>query len=1741
MKRSKILLVVIAIMLLSTLFACSRPHAYGEWSIEVEPTLYTTGVYVQVCEGCGKRNEEEIPALSDTSVWTVTTVPSTHTVKGKTTYTSTYGTIEVTLELVPHDFGEWFIDVAPTLDTAGVYAQTCSGCDVRNEQIIPALSDTSVWTVETVPSTHTVKGTSTYTSTYGTVVITLDLVPHVYGDYTLTVIPTLTEAGVATRTCECEDVEETVVPALSDTSVWAVTTVPSTHTVKGKSTYTSIYGTVEITHELVPHVYGAYTLTVIPTLTEAGVATRTCECEDVEETVVPALSDTSVWTLEHTALPTYDKDGKDTYTSVYGVVEVVIDSLVAPFEGKTYHSINFDAYVDDQWKNGVVSADKVWSSQSVTLDQYGYGIGSGGYPFRGAFKFVMVNALTGEIRVETYEQKTEEVFVQDPESWDPEEGTWETIYVVDDEGNPVYDWTAPVSTYTAWIDMETGLIIAPRNNDFSDVNLYTHYEAGYVEASAVASAWDGAMAIEYTFAGTTHSIFVYEDKAHFGVSFVDLSGLPISADQCYNTRNVHVLANDGSLIAGFTYDATEGKLVASDGAEGVFANGTDSLYLSGNGVAELNGNVGTYVINQSNIGVYVNGEYLEVTVDGTNYTAVKPMVTITFDGGEYATIAAIEVNKNIAVTLPAPETEQYTFKGWSVNGEVVEQNYVPTESVTLVAVWKAKVVITINGALEGDAAILYLGEGDVIGDYLPQYGIEVEAGKIFRGWYLDEGFEIELPEEAILSEEDVAVTIYAKWEDLPAYYGTYYGTELYNAGYGNYGGKTLTIDENGNMSGFKTGVIVDYDPETQVVSWQESGKTDIYKFYFNAELGVIAGIYRSNEIDNDFYFLSRKNPTNGKVNAYYGVKAPKTPGSSTRGWYAHFINAETDLGTREVFLYNNYIYTNFTAVDGMGNPVTAANVKNSKVVIVKDADGNVIVSVASKGTSFANNSNTVDLDAYFGTYTNGAETVILDGVGGIVYGDKTGTYALAATGDYFDVYFADPAEYYRLTLDGASFEIEKPMVTIVLDGGEYAEDQTLSLNVNVAYTLPVYEDENNVFNGWYQDAAFANAAGETIVPTQSTTLYALWKVKAVLTVVYNNGEENGEFIYSVGDEVTLETPIKSKMAFVGWFTTEDLVEGTEWANGTAIEENTTIYAKWEVAPAFYNTYTITRFTDTNTTGKGDIYCYRSYSTGPYTFAIDPSGNGVGSNSPFNGSFTVENYNKETGYLEIHFKSDVYYGYLDSETGIIITEYIKDRNLNQVFFFNPVTTAEVVSTQVSHSYWNNGFSRAIQYTFESTTYSIFVHENNVYYNVTFKNGANTEIAAFDCYTSDSVYVYDANGALIAKFAHDGTSLQAMDGFEGTYATADGEIVVNGVATITIGGVDGTYAKAEEGSAYTHDAYVAGVYYEVTLDNVAYTATVVKPMVTITYETDGKAEIEASVVNKNIAYVLPTPTNDAFIFRAWYFDAEFVKEVPADFIPTVTATLYAKWDAKVTLTVVYGNGLETVVLYYGVGDTVAPQEPVFTNDLVFDGWYLDADFTQAYTVGTIETSTTIYCAWKQAVAAYGSYYGFNLFGTGTKTNTYFSYTLTVDADGTTTGNKSGMFQDYDPATGFATISGTYFVYYNVELGILATPYGSKADSLGTDMNVFFKEKPASIDISANITSSGYTKLLKVTKTDGTSYVLLVMNDTIKLVTSWETTDGTSCTEKNVTNASGFTTTMSDGTVYTFVKSGSYFVLA
>lgn len=1652
-----------------------------------------------------------------------------------------------------HNFGDGAITTAPTMEDEGVYTRYCTQCDFKLERKIPALSDAETWTVETVASTHKVQGTSTYTSVYGEVVVKLDLVPHAYGDeYTIVTKPTATDKGTATRDCECGEKENVDVPALSDTTVWTVTTVESTHTVKGTSTYTSVYGTVVVELDLVPHAYGAYTITVEPTATTKGSATRTCTCEAVETVDVPVLTDTTVWTASVTTEPTYNAKGVKTYTSVYGTVTEDIAKLKAPYDGKTYYPINFDASDDDVYKVGVINADTVWGNAFLSIDANSCGEGKA-YPFMGGFRYEVVNALTGEIKIISYEAKTEKVWVPDEDSMDPEAGDYVDETVKDENGNVVYDYTKVKNTFTAWVDFATGLIVAPRFDTFDDVNLYTPFETvALSKGTAIASSWNNSIAITYTVDGVDYNVFVYKTRAYFGVSYLALDGTAIEANACYAAKNLIVKNSDGKVIVSFANDNT--ALIPADGLEGNYVCGEDALYVSGVGLATLNGVSATYVKEDGYIGLYVDGEYFEVTLSGATatYTADKPMVTITFDAGDKTTVEPITVNKNIKTNLPTPTHDEYTFKGWlTADGESVDLvDYIPTASVTLYANWKAKVVINLNGVLDGDATVIYLGDGDVIGDFLPEYDVEEAVGKVFRGWYLDADFETALPEEAEVSEDDSGFTIYAKWDNLPAYYGTYKGVEVLGAAWGNGSSATLTIDENGVISGKYTGVVVSYDEATQKITWKKKATdTATYGLWLNTKLGVVATHYSSQaEIGTDYYIFSKYNTTDGKLNAQYGIQVAKTDGGTPRGCYARLINIKGPNGDTEIFVLRNYIYDEFTATDAEGNPLTAATVKDSKTLIVKDKDGNTLISVASQGTSFANKQDTVDLDAYFGTYTNGDEIVILDGVGNITYGDKTGTYTAVTGKDYgFDVYLEEETEYYRLTLNGKAFTMIKPMANLVLKGGDYVADDTKSLNINVPYTLPTLTCDTQVFNGWFYDEDCTNPVGDSIVLTQDTTLYPLWKVKVVLTVVYNNGDDDGTQVYSLGDIAKIELPVYKKHALVGWYTTADFEEGTLWTNESEITENLTVYAKWEAAP-IYNLDYATAELDGNSANGGVSGFYARNAI----VKIDPYGNGTGTSWPFSGAVSVQNYDAVTGYLELVKGTDVYYGYIDAATGIMILNDQPGKvAMDEIIFMNPFETANK-SASYSGSYWNSGKSRTIQYTYSGTTYSAFVYDNNVYFGVSFKDAKGNAVEAKDCYKSKTLYVYASDGTtLIAKFAHDGDTLQPMDGYEGTYTVSDDAVVIiDGVKTATIGGVEGTYAKAEEGASYTHCAYVDGCYYEITLDKVNYTAVVNKPMVTITFDADGKATVAPVTTNKNIQITLSTPENDEYIFRAWYLDADLTEVVDNDYIPTETLTLHAKWDVKVTLTVIYGNGLDNAVLNYGANDTVAPQEPAFTDGKVFDGWYLDETYATPYTVGVITENTVIYCKWKDAVDAYGEYKGFNLFGDSYKSWTSYNSNLQITADGAVTGTKSGKYTAYDPATGAAAKIGSNYAYYNADLGIMATAFSSNSASLGTDMYILFKEEnlPDKVEQSHKLldtsVSAGnkYCVILKVTKGEDV-YYLLVMDDTIKLANS-VTTSSDNLNIGNVRSYTNIVVTLSDGTVKTFTKdapSTTYYTVA
>ena len=1650
-----------------------------------------------------------------------------------------------------HKYGEWTFVVEPTETTAGVAARKCD-CDHVDKVEVPTLTDTKVWACVVVDPTCTVDGSKTYTSKYGKVVVTLEKTGHSYGEWTFVVEPTETTAGTVAKVCpKCNDRQEVEVAALTDASVWSVTEVLPTCQKAGSRTYVSEYGTVVVELPKEEHVYGEWTLVTKPTETATGSATRTCKYGETDTVTVPTLTDASVWSVKSLTL-SYNEKGEKVYTSVYGEVSVEVAKLVAPYDNKTYSSVLFDARGTDSqtFKYGITTVETAWANAIISLNGNGEGEGTA-YPFRGQIKIIMEDEKTGKVRFIQTPYKTittggseDPYYPYDPyDPYDPGYGTVTTEVVLDHEN---------AETFVAYVDFASGLLVRANDGLFNRLLFCTPFEVNASTSAFSTSCWNDAIAIQYTYNETVYSVFYYKGVVYFGVSFVDAEGNALSAEECYNAVYVCVKDASGNVIEKFGYNGTE--LVVLDGNEGTYTNAEETIVVSGFGTVTLNGVSGTYtVLSDNKLGVYVSEAYYEVQLnkETATYTSVKPMVTINFITGEYATLdpATVSANINVKYVLPTLTNDLYKFKGWYYDEactKAVGSEFVPTENVTLYALWRAKVVINLVGVADGDASTLYLGEGDKIGDFLPKYGLDLANRRIFKGWYLDSEFENTLPEEAAVTVDDTDITIYAKWDELPAYYGTYYGTEAYNAGYGNYGGKKLIIDENGNISGQVTGIVVSYDKATQKIEWKTNATaTTKDAFYFDEETGVIAGIYSKGEIGNDYYIFSTETPSDGKIVANFGVKAPKYPGSSTTGYFAQFVTINTKLGVKTLFLYNNHIYNNVSVATSTGEEFTnIKDIKNAKTVVVKElTTSEVLIALSAVNDTFGTGSNTKLLDEYYGTYTNGSETIELDGCGVIKYGSKTGTYTKVTSGEYgFDVYLENNTEYYHLTLDteNNTFVLVMPKATISFVVGEgHTEIASISCNINVPVKLPSGEDAGYVFNGWFYDQEFTKAVPANLVITEDITLYAKYSNPAKLTIVYNDGvTENTEIIYSVGDIAKVEKPKYAKHRFIGWYTTEECAAGSEWTSGTQINADTIIYAKWEIAPIYNAIYVPVEFTKTEKNGGVD----GGYARTSCILDIDPDGVTTGKGYPYNGSYVVKNYDPEKGTLDFCSSngSTVYHGFIDPVTTIIfVNTKSGDVDFNAMNMFIPIEGKYNYSEHTySSSYWDGGSTKAIQYTTKGNTYSYFLYKNHVYMNVSFKDAEGNDIEGKDCYTASSLTVLAADNTVIAKFGYDGATMKSLDGFEGTYTNGENSLTLDGIKTITMGEYTGTYTKAKEGSSYTFDVYMTEgtkqVYYQLTVSKEAGTYTIAKPEVTISFNAGEYATVGDVVANINVALELPVPHNAEYVFRGWYLDSELTKKVSGEYVPTENATLYAKWDKKATLTVIYGNGMEDATLEYGVGDTINPVKPGFTNGKVFSGWYLDAECTEKLTATTITGNMTIYCKWAEGVPTYGSYRGWNMYGNDAKANKKPTVDMVISVDGIASGRKEGKVTG---TTGVIKID-DYYAYYEETLGIIYMAYGSNTSSCGTDTFVFVKGGYTVSHESANLRIGGsdsFSKVVTLELSDGTIHTVLFAKNKVYADVIVKDANGELYTKNmsNVTSSTSVTIYASDGTTVLYSK--------
>ena len=1554
-----------------------------------------------------------------------------------------------------HEWGDWELDIEPTLTEQGHAIRTCTICDEGvDETVVAELSDTTVWTYDTehsTPATHTQKGEGVYVSDeFGTVKIELDKVGHTWTDWELDVEPTLTDKGHATRTCTEEDggVDETDVPELTDKTVWTLDetrSTPSTHIQKGVGVYVSDdFGTVTIALDIV----GDHEMTdwawvdEEPTEDEGATAERHCtipDCTESEEVDVPELTDTDVWSVSETVAD-YNHAGGKVYTSEYGTVLVkTADKLVAPYDNTTYTAIEMEGSSSNSVKNGNISA--YWrSSVSLAVDETGSANGNA-YPFSSGYRYVfsMVDAATGEI----------------------------LVHETDKNGN--------VKEYKGYVDFETKLIVmAGSATNMVKHFILTSYGVGKI-ADISASSW-GTSLLDYAIAETysytdngepkVASIFIVNDVVHFGVTFTRLNGEAFEdADDIYGAEQVLVKKGGETLFA-YGYDGTTMRKL--DGLQGEWTGtvtgqggGEATVKLSGYGTftGTLGGSTpieGTYVLREDgklDLYVSVGGETLyfevELELDGHKFTAKPVDVTITFNMNGHGTdIDAVTTSKNLPYALPEePTAEGWLFRGWYLDAacdesvELTEDGrFVPTGNITLYAKWAKELTITVyvNGEEDDAPKTIKVGAGDRILESLEGLVKEIfdeETFYLFTGWYIldtDGSGHINISDPTFTYEENNdGEAIYGDWKYTP-YIGTFTGAEIWYKSGGGTSAYTVKIETDGTVTAGNTkGTFVSYDADTQLITFQLSNGTYNY-IIFDEVTGSLIMKYNNftaTTFSDDIYFCVRGGWTEMK---HFAFKGPLPDGTGSTNNNARLITYKT-TGDKEVsvFAYYNRIYNDFTIENTFGDPLDINSLPNASAAIVRDGSGKIIIARGTTSGTFNDDKDTLELDEYYGTYkpsTDEGDNLVLDGAGSLRWGELSGTYVAVTGADYmFDVYITNAEgtrEYYELTLDtdAKTYTLVKRMVTVTLDVD--SKDDTVSgqsgeYNKNIQITLPTPENDDYFFRGWFADADFTSELetdGENYIytPRGNVTLYAKWVRKVVITVVYNNSDvENGSITdYGFGETLTVPRPSKTGSKFIGWFTDEEC--NTPWGTmdpATGITTATlasdsnaptaiTIYAKWGDPEQYSGTFTGYMFDGDNTNGgvdNGDVQ------SSP--LVIDPEGKAAitsGFAWPFSSWTTTfawaSNEDASDAVRALTFSyststaTSVYSALLHRASGIMLLNTTGSGSGNTPYSeFIMLLPESITGITLAGSYWGKeGGTRVIHLEYnDSETLNIFIHDGRVYFGVEFKDIAGEEVAAESAYQATTFYVYQ-NGERIAGFGFNGTTMTAFDGYEGTYTYAGedgngiGTISVNGTGLIAVDGKQGNYTLVS-GEEYTATLYFDGAYYHITFINNGgdLTYTLVKPMTTIIYHIDGHETTNnfpaSEQHNMNIQFTLSIPEIEGYVFRGWYTDANHYyalkKDSEGNYIYTATTletvTLYARILEEVTLTIVYGEGQGGTVEYkLAKGENMMEagiKAPTVVNQKRFVRFYrleegedgpVEKTFETNYVVGS---SMTLYVEW------------------------------------------------------------------------------------------------------------------------------------------------------------------------------------
>lgn len=1283
--------------------------------------------------------------------------------------------------------------------------------------------------------------------------------------------------------------------------------------------------------------------------------------------------------------------------------------------------------------------------------------------------------------------------------------------------------------------------------------------------------------------GTAVSVIVYDGKVEFGVTFADIAGNALVASDLKELRYLaegftFIVKKSGADVV--AYGVKNGEIVKLGLYYGVYEGGEGApvLTLDGMGEAKLGEKVGSYAVKDEKVEVtFVDGdglvgEFYYVTFADGKYTAIKPMSEVSFNVGEgHDGKETVTVNTFTAFKLAdhkLADTATHLFKGWKLNGELIATDYIVVEGdITLEAVWAAKITVTLEDEkIEGGTKTITAGVGDDMLAALP----DKSGDDTFDGYYIVvEGKEEKLQQGDNFMGSDDGITIKAKYVKFPveADIGNGNGVEGIDVPKGAVVAEYLAeklAEKLVVKDGYKfDGWYLDADFATELATdavasesitkvygkWSFAGnvafKLGSYTFEYDSvnkywksgnkgvnsstaefEVSVSSGIA---EISFDYYCESEAESKWDFMTIWYGPEWKSvTAGGKACDWKWKTLSTVITYVPGDT---NQRVRVTYQKDGGGSGGSDTAYIRNFRI------NGIEIFALAPLNPDMA------------GSYTATDGTVVKIGAGGgATVGEELVPYTVVKE-NVIGVTLA--AGYREITLNKAdnSCVVAVPQVSVTYNYGGHGENTVITVDKNSAQTVlaetPVAD--GFIFRGWYKDAALTEKveAGSSFTANADVTFYAKWDKAITVTFKYeDNGahaDETDTTLYA-NDTVTVKEvnfEFDGKV-FAGWFTKNENGEfDTQITTGTALTDDVVLYAKWIEKSPFAGTYAVVKLNS-----SGSVTVYNSATT---KLVVDYFGNAdiQGYNGFSYGNKVAFAFaNGSTTVLEItcvsSYSTSKYYAIYDAATGIIArASGSADLNTSEAFVFIPFDENYKTSDFAAYGFNAGGYRKILSFndkTAENAARNVYTNANALYVNASFKDFDGKAVAVADIKNALNLFVYNGE-TLVEEFAKNssGSFVTAIDEYKGRYADFNGilgQLFFNGAGVAKLGDEVGTYTQTEAG----FDVYLSNntVYYSVELiaegETTMYIAE--QPTVKITYNYMGHGVNKEEEVAKNVQYtVTEKPTAEGFKFWGWFEDEGLTTAAKTTYTPTEDKILYAKWTAAVTLKFDYnGQGTEAVVVSDKyVGDKVsgipAVAADVKFGEKVFAGWFLkhdDGSFGEEASTSTVlEGDTTYYAKWVDAPQSYGTYKGWNLYGTKSSEteSSFLKEVLVVNANGTYKyGSKSGTLTDEQAAItdGAMVLDGTYY-YFNKELGLMWRKYGGgKADGVGTDTDLGVDvSKVSSVAYTGRSdVGSSYVAYLVITYKDETTKTAFLYNSIIVANATLEGAEATNITGKDFT---------------------------